>query len=253
MQRTRRRKPGPVALVASLLVLGLGACGLPRDTQGTQERIQREHLLRAGLVRHEPLAYLLQDGRPAGPEVEAVERLAAQLGAQVAWTVAPESELAHGLKEHALDLVVGGVSAKSAWVKELGAGQPFLTTRLLAGAPPGQSVPEKLEGASIAVAPGSVAGPLLEKEGARVHEAARLHQAPGLRAAWDWQLEGWGYVPGGKPLREEKWIWVVPSGENRWLLTVDRFVAAHAHDIRQGLLALARSGPRTGAPEEARP
>jgi polar amino acid transport system substrate-binding protein len=233
-------------------VLGLGACGLPRDTEGTQERIQHEHLLRAGLVRHEPWAYL-QDGQPAGPEVEAVEQLAAQLGARVAWTVAPESELVHGLKERALDLVVGGVSAKSPWVKELGAGRPFLTTRLLTGAPAGQSVPEKLQGASIAVAPGSVAGPLLEKEGAHVHEAVHLHQEPGLRAAWDWQLEGWGYVPGGKPLREEKWVWVVPSGENRWLLTVDRFVLEHADDIHQGLLALARSGPAPGAPEEARP
>ncbi len=210
------------ALAAGLLALTVGACGLPRDTEGTQERIQREGVLRAGLVRHEPWAYL-RDGKPAGPEVEAVEQLAATLGARVAWTVAPESELVHGLKEHALDLVVGGVSAKSPWVKELGAGQPFLTSRLLVGAPQGQSVPETLQDAAIAVAPGSMAGPLLMKEGARVHEAETLHQAPGPRAAWDWQLEGWGYVPGPhKPLREEKWVWVVPSGENRWLLTVDR-------------------------------
>lgn len=252
MRRTGRRLPRSGALAAGLLALTVGACGLPRDTDGTQERIQRERVLRAGLVRHEPWAYL-RDGKPAGPEVEAVEQLARTLGAHVAWTVAPESELIHGLKEHALDLVVGGVSAKTPWVKELGAGQPFLTTRMLVGAPPGQSVPEELQGASIAVAPGSVAGPLLEKKGARVHETDSLGQAPGLRAAWDWQLEGWGYVPGAKPLREEKWVWVVPSGENRWLLTVDRFVLAHATNIRQGLLALARSGPTPGSPEETRP
>ncbi len=252
LRRTMPRSSKSTAFAAGLLALATNACGIPRDTEGTQERIQHEGLLRAGLVRHEPWAYL-QDGKPAGPEVEAVEQLAAKLGARVAWTVAPESELVHGLKERALDLVVGGISAKSPWVKELGAGQPFLTTRLLVGAPPGQSVPEKLQGASVAVAQGSLAGPLLKKKGAQVHEAPVLQHASGLRAAWDWQLEGWGYALGSKPLREEKWVWVVPSGENRWLLTVDRFVIEHAKDIRQGLLALARSGPTPGSPEEARP
>lgn len=239
-------------LTGALLALLLGACGLPRDTEGTQERVQREGVLRAGLLRHEPWAYL-DEGRPAGSEVEAVERLAAGLGARVSWTVAPESELMHGLKERALDLVVGGVSAKTPWAKELGAGQPFLDTRLVVGAPPGQSVPKTLQGASVAVAPGSAAGPLLQKEGARVHEAEELHQAPGLRAAWDWQLEGWGYVPGKEALREEKLVWLVPSGENRWLLTVDRFVLEHAEDIRQGLRESARTRPDTHVPREARP
>jgi hypothetical protein len=38
----------------------------------------------------------------------------------------------------------------------------------------------------------------------------------------------------------------VPSGENRWLLTVDRFVVEHSTNIRQGLLSLARTGPLPG-------
>ncbi|MFP2930555.1 hypothetical protein ACLESO_36230 [Pyxidicoccus sp. 3LG] len=120
-----------------------------------------------------------------------------------------------------------------------GPGPAFLTTRLVPGAP--RVAPSGVvEGAEVAVAPGSVAGPLLAKDGARVREASALHAAPGLRAAWDWQLEGWGYVPGEKALREEKLVWVVPPGENGWLVTVDRFVVEQAEGIRKGLVDQAR-------------
>ena len=80
-----------------------------------------------------------------------------------------------------------------------------------------------------------------------------LHQAPGLRVAWDWQLEGWGYVPGQQPLREEQLVWVVPPGENRWLLTVDRFVLEHAEDIRRGLVDWARTRATSDVPGEVQP
>nr|WP_246357886.1 transporter substrate-binding domain-containing protein [Pyxidicoccus fallax] len=241
MRREGRATSRACTLTAALLALTLGACGLPKDPNDTHERVQEERLLRAGLVRHEPWTYLQHEGKPAGPEVDAVEKLAARLGARVVWTVAPESELMHGLEKHALDLVVGGISSKTPWAKRIGLGKPFLTTRLVPGAPPGGSVPESLQGQDIAVAPGGVAGALLSKEGARVREATDLHRAPGLRAAWDWQLEAWGYVPGTKALREEQWVWVVPPGENRWLLTVDRFVLEHAEDIRRGLVDHART------------
>ncbi|MFP2957113.1 transporter substrate-binding domain-containing protein [Myxococcus sp. 1LA] len=227
-------------LLVGWLSLASSACGLPRDTNGTQERILREGVLRAGLVRHEPWTGF-QDGQPTGPEAQAVSRLAEQLGARVAWTVAPEAELMHALEERAVDLVVGGISVKSPWVKQLGSGQTYLTTRMRVGAPPGQTVPESLEGASVSVARGSSAGPQLQASGAQVREVDRLHEAPGLRAAWDWQLEAWGYVAGEEVLREEKRIWVVPAGENRWLLTVDRFVLEQAEPIRRGLVASARA------------
>ncbi|SDE08615.1 polar amino acid transport system substrate-binding protein [Myxococcus virescens] len=238
-------------LLFGWLALLLGACGLPRDTHGTQERIVRDGVLRAGLVRHEPWTGL-QDGKPMGPEAEAVAKLAEQLGARVSWTVAPEAELVHALEERAVDVVVGGITAKSPWVKQLGAGQPYLTTRMRVGAPPGQTVPESLEGASVSVAPGSDAGPQLQSLGARVREVERLHEAPGLRAAWDWQLDGWGYAAGEDVLREEQRIWVVPAGENRWLFTVDRFVLDHAEPIRQRLLASARAGETPTTSEEDR-
>ncbi|WP_426753962.1 transporter substrate-binding domain-containing protein [Myxococcus sp. Y35] len=235
-----RGERGVGVLLVGWLVLATGACGLPRDTHGTQARIQQEGLLRVGLVRHAPWTELL-DGKPTGPEAQAVAQLAEQLGARVAWTVAPEAELMHALKERAVDLVIGGIPAKAPWAKQLGTGHPYLTTQVRVGAPPGQSVPETLEGLTVFVARGSDAGPRLQEEGAHVRETDALHEAPGFRAAWDWQLAAWGYVPGGAPLREEQRMWVVPAGENRWLLTVDRFVVEHAQDIRQGLIAAAQS------------
>lgn len=223
------------------LLLGvMVGCQFPRDPDGTLERV-RDGTLRAGAVVREPWAWQEgADARPTGVEVALVEELAGKLGARVVWTVDNEGALMEAVAGGALDVVVGGVSAKTPWSTRVGLSQPYLTSRLQVGVPPGQPVPMTLEGLSVAVELGSVAGESLMSEHARVRDVERLEETPGPRATWDWRLEGWGYQLAGEPLHEEKTVWAVPPGENAWLLTVDRFLQERAAGVRQRMVEAVR-------------
>jgi polar amino acid transport system substrate-binding protein len=138
--------------------LVLGACGLPRDPEGTSEAIEGK-VRRAGVSDNPP--WVSFDGRePQGLEADLVRGLAAQMHARIAWKRGGESTLLKDLKEHRYDIVVGGMTTESPWTKELGAARPYAT------------------------------------------------------------------------VAKEKHLVLVPPGENRWLLTVDRDLAAH-HDQLQ--------------------
>jgi len=66
------------------------------------------------------------DGKPDGPEVRLIEDFAAELNAQVEWTVGPESDLFAALEKRDLDLVVGGLTDDTPWKDRVGLTDPYL-------------------------------------------------------------------------------------------------------------------------------
>lgn len=97
---------------AALVTAGCGAT-IPTDPDGTLERV-RGGVLRAGVSPNEPWT-VVDDGEPAGLEVELVEDFAATLDAEVEWTVGGEEALVGDLDLGELDVVVGGLSEASPW------------------------------------------------------------------------------------------------------------------------------------------
>lgn len=110
--------------LAVAVALALTGCGVPRDPDGTLERArQRGHLI-VGASHSEPV--LMVDGDDvSGPEAELIEQFAESQGLSVRWVPGGEEKLV-GMIEHGdVDLVVGGLTAKSPWSKKVGLTRPW--------------------------------------------------------------------------------------------------------------------------------
>jgi ABC-type amino acid transport substrate-binding protein len=150
----------------------IAACGVPRDPDDTLERVQGG-VMRVGVAINEPWT-ADSAGTPVGVEPALVRALARELRAQVSWVRGGESVLIPQLHERKLDLVVGGLDAKTAWSKSFGMTMPYYTVRY----------PEKRQ-MVWAVAPGENAwqmrverfllanGPAIERTMDRAAEAQR--------------------------------------------------------------------------------
>jgi ABC-type amino acid transport substrate-binding protein len=110
--------------LACLIALG-GGCGLPRDANGTLDRV-RGGALRVGVGEHPPWV-VATGSEPSGIEPELVKRLAKELGARPIYRRASESELLEALDRGQLDLVVGGLRDDSPWRGRVALTRPYYT------------------------------------------------------------------------------------------------------------------------------
>jgi len=106
------------------LVIALGlACGLPRDPEGTLERV-RGGTLRVGFVVDTPWVTAIGPAA-GGVEGAIVAELARGLGARVAWTHGAETPLLTALHDGDLDLVVAGLTKDSPWAAKASFTRPY--------------------------------------------------------------------------------------------------------------------------------
>jgi ABC-type amino acid transport substrate-binding protein len=94
--------------------LALSGCGsLPRDPDGTLDRVRAQHLVRVGVIA--------DGGDPAGDGESAafLARVAQATGARVAVRQGASEPLLLDLQAGRLDLVIGTVSPDSPWVSEV--------------------------------------------------------------------------------------------------------------------------------------
>jgi hypothetical protein len=110
-----------------ILLLFVVSCGLPHDPEKTSGRIAATHELRVGVTDDAPWSDA-RSAEPRGMEPDLVRQFASQLGAHVMWTRGSETRLAQALKQHELDLAVGGFDAKTPWKSIAGVSQPFAET-----------------------------------------------------------------------------------------------------------------------------
>ena len=106
----------------SILVLAL-ACGLPRDPEGTLERV-RGGTLRVGFVVDTPWVTAAGEGA-GGIEGAIAAELARTLGARIVWTHASETPLLTALHDGDLDLVVAGLTKDSPWAAKASFTRPY--------------------------------------------------------------------------------------------------------------------------------
>lgn len=213
------RRAQLLLLVAALSTV---ACGVPRDPEGTLERVAGG-TIRVGFTENEPWT-VSSDGTPQGVEPELVRELARSLDADVEWIHGSAGELFTALEERQLDLAIGGFVQDDPWAEKVAFTHPYAVTRIVVAVPPGVPPPEDLEGVSVAFEPGTAAGGLLESEGAVPVPASDLSGVETAVATEHWRLEGLGLVETGITLLEEKHVMATPLGENAWLVRLERFL-----------------------------
>lgn len=104
------------------LVLVVATCNLPRDADGTLDRVQNG-VIRVGLAHNPP--WVVTSGTQAGFEPQLVAGLARQLNAKTAFVNGSETRLLESLHRRELDLVVGGFTDDSPWKGQVAFTKPY--------------------------------------------------------------------------------------------------------------------------------
>jgi polar amino acid transport system substrate-binding protein len=214
---------------AFLTALILTACGIPRDVEGTLERVQGG-TIRAGITENAPWTDL-SSGRPEGVEVDLIETFAVTLHAEVEWFDGSQAELLQALEKRELDVVVGGFTADDPWAQMVTFTQPYAEISTLVGAPPGHPAPEEIDGMRVATERGHETAALVEEAGGIPVEVDELSGARGPVAAEEWELKALGMVPTDLELDRAQHVLAVPLGENAWLVRLERFLSARAPSV----------------------
>jgi len=222
------------ALVLALVALTFMGCDFPRDPRGTLGKVQGG-TMRVGIVDHDPWTRM-EGSRPSGVEVELLKDFARGLDAEISFVPGATPELLEAAREGEVDVLIGGFTSTSPGVsegKEAGVTGSYLTTRFVVGVPPGRAAFDDPSGREIAVERIDGTAALLKEEGAF---PVRVDDLPAARmpvAAYEWQIEAWGFEPTGVELPEEEHVMAVPLGENGWLVELERFLRANREEARE--------------------
>jgi polar amino acid transport system substrate-binding protein len=118
-------------LLSAALALLVAGCQIPQDPDGTLDRVAGG-TMRVGVTESDPWVTVEPLG---GVEVDLVRSFARDLNARVEWIPGGEEELVNALHEGSLDLVVGGMTSKSRWKKDVALTRPYVETKAVAGDP----------------------------------------------------------------------------------------------------------------------
>ena len=110
---------------AGLILFAAAGCDLPRDSDGTLDRV-RGGTMRVGFVVDTPWT-TDSAGGVGGIEGGLVQSLARELGARASWKRGQQDYLLTALQHRELDLVIGGLTADSPWSKQVAFTRPYFT------------------------------------------------------------------------------------------------------------------------------
>jgi len=224
----------PLALVGIGTIAG---CGIPRDPDGTLDRVEGG-VLRVGLHPDPPWAAVGGEG-PSGVEVALVNAFASELGAEIEWVEGTEADLFGAIKAGELDVVIGGFTSTSPWKANAAFTTPYLTTELVIGLPRGDTV-LSLDGLEVAVEAGTEAVALVDGTDAIAVPVPDVRPDAGPAAVEAWELEDLGLRPSGTSLKSEAHVLATPLGENAFLVRLERFLLA---DKQRAVRLLDAVGP----------
>ena len=225
-----------VTLSIAGLCLGIQfACvTVPRDPEGTLNRVLRTHTIRIGVVEDPPWI-VRTTGEPAGIAVNIAREFAQSVSATPQWFWGGQGEMMKALKTFNLDMVIADVDAKTPWSKDIGVSQPYVMERFVIGVPSGRQIPANLKGITVGYLDDDLAGAYLAKKGAIAEAVHNVANTAGPLAAPSWRLKQLGYTITPIHLFQEQRVIAVPPGENGWLNRLDKFLAQHKSEIMNTL------------------
>jgi len=211
-------------LVGAWISLHASGCQYPRDPEGTLDRVEGG-TMRIGVVHHPP--WVDVGGKePRGGEPRLIRQFAEQLNAEIEWVEGTESELVEVMDGFQLDVLIGGLTRSSPFSKKVALTRPYVDTNIEFGVPPGQELPEDLEGVKIWVERNSEAAALLQEEeeetdAVYVDDPEEI-RGPALLDTYD--LDAIGYQRTHHILRDDEHAMAVPLGENAFLIELENFL-----------------------------
>ena len=226
-------------LTVALLSVAIAAmgCQYPRDPDGTLNRVE-DGVLRVGVTEADPWVVLEGDRPVGGTEVELARRFARDVGARIEWVQGSEEELVDAAKEGQVDLIVGGLTSKSRWKKDVAFTRPYVETRAVVGVPAGESFPDDFAGVPVAAELGTEEeGLLAQRTEARVVPVASLDERAGRPAAVPhYLLDDLRLTDSGTELDQAKHVMAVKLGENAFLVRLERFLLNREDEIERLLI-----------------
>jgi polar amino acid transport system substrate-binding protein len=217
------------ALVALTLSALFAGCGIPRDPEGTLDRVTGG-TMRVGIAESPPWSSL-GEGDPSGVEIDLVQGFAESLDADIEWFEGAEAELLTALEHRELDIVIGGLTVDDPWGQIVTFTQPYAKVITLVGIQPGEQGLHEIEGVEVAVEPGSELPALVRSAGGIPVMIEDLSIAGGPVAAEEWRIEALGLVPTDIVLEEAEHAMAVPVGENAWLVRLERYLGDRAASV----------------------
>jgi polar amino acid transport system substrate-binding protein len=224
----RVRRPASARALAALLTATAAAaaalaagCQFPQDVGDTLNTVEDGGTLRVGVTEHEPWVSL-QTEEPSGVEVGLVREFASRLRARVDYTQGSEEELVEALHRRELDVVIGGITDRTRWKKEVGMTKPYLTTHLVVGMPEGR---ELEDGERVVTERGTAAAALLEKKTGAI--PVRRDSLEGLEGrpavVHHWLLDDLR-LRSAKALEHDEHVMLTAPGENAFLVRLEHFL-----------------------------
>jgi polar amino acid transport system substrate-binding protein len=235
---SRAVSPRLTTLVAWLAAAGVAACDLPRDADGTLDRV-RGGIVRVGVVVDTPWVTDSAGGEGAAGGIEGalVQGIARDIGARVRWIRGTDESLLAALHARELDMVIGGLTTESPWKATLAFTKPYYTDTVIVAGAPGAPAPTTLAGLRVAVVEGDPIVARVRSENGIPVPVADLATAREAIAAPTWRLAQLGGTPlarTGNPaivLGRREHVLALPPGENAWLVHVERWLRAHESRI----------------------
>lgn len=218
-------------LLVSLCFVAV-ACGIPRDPEGTLERVTGG-TMRVGVTAAEPWVVLEGDEAVGGVEVRLIEEFAAEIDAAIEWTAGSEEEILSAIELRELDLAIGGFGSTSPWASKVTFTHPYLTTFATVGVPEADEVAVDITGMEVAVERGTALAGLLKKTDAVAVLVDDITSATGAAAVENWLLDDLGLQATDVRLEETDHVIAVPLGENAWLTSLERFLLARPSAIEE--------------------
>lgn len=135
------RSPSVRWALAGLCVASALGCGdVPRDPEGTLERV-RGNVLVVGVTDSPP--HIVRSGPDAnGPEADLIREIAEGLDARIVWRWGPLEDHFTALERFEIDLVAGGLTDRTPWRDRVGLTRPYIERAGGGGvlaAPPGEN------------------------------------------------------------------------------------------------------------------
>ena len=116
-----------MSVVLAALLVALSGCGLsiPADPDGTLDRVQGT-VLRVGVTPNP--SWTVTEPDLSGTEVDLVRAFADRLDAEVEWQEGSEEALVTAMERGELDLLIGGLTAKSPWMDKVALTAPYASS-----------------------------------------------------------------------------------------------------------------------------
>ena len=214
----------------TLLLLLLAACDLPRDSNGTLDRV-RAGTMRVGVVIDTPWT---KDsaGVIGGIEGAMARALAESLGSRIEWIRAPEGELLAALHHRELDLVIGGLRATSPWKQQVALTRPYYADTVSVGGAQNQAPPATLDKLPVSLRQGDPAAAEVRKKGGVPRFVPQLDSVRGPIAAPTWKLSQLGRRANATlRLMEDQHVLAAAPGENAFLMRVELMLIARQAEV----------------------